>query len=221
MHCQSYPGFIFTEQATAYEGCFCCNDLNEVSPVVTEWSLYIPGGSADVTGDPHITTLDGKHYTLLKQGTFSLWHFAGLKTDFHSKEAGTKTVPVEWHVYAHYSGRQSFTKGLLLLDNSGGSTRQVLEITSQNCEWRARKGNEPWQPIQKAELITVPNGKDYVTGFNVSDCSQWSQFSKPSPVQHEHQKWQKGHCHHEPELQTRSQYQPQDGHDKQHGPSVC
>lgn len=32
---------------------------------------------ADLIGDPHIDTLKGEHYLLLKQGTFSLWHLSG------------------------------------------------------------------------------------------------------------------------------------------------
>lgn len=28
-------------------------------------------------GDPHIDTFDGQHYLLLKQGSFSFWHFSG------------------------------------------------------------------------------------------------------------------------------------------------
>ena len=30
-----------------------------------------------VTGDPHVDTFDGQHYLLLKQGSFSFWHFSG------------------------------------------------------------------------------------------------------------------------------------------------
>ena len=121
------------------------------------------------TGDPHITTLDGRHYTLLSQGTFSLWHFSGLETDLHSEEvAGTRKTHVDWQVYAHYSGQQSFTKGLLLIDKSGGSIRQVLEITSQDCKWKARKGSEDWKVVDNAEHIFVPDSKDYVTGFDLS-----------------------------------------------------
>ena len=124
------------------------------------------GDPISVVGDPHITTLDGKHYTLLSQGTFSLWHFSGLEAELHS-EVGTKKLPIDWQVYVHYSGHQSFTKGLLLIDKSGGSIRQVLEITSQDCRWKARKGNGDWRVVDNAELISIPDGKDYVTGFDL------------------------------------------------------
>ena len=33
--------------------------------------------AAQAEGDPHIDTFDGQHYTLLKQGSFSFWHFSG------------------------------------------------------------------------------------------------------------------------------------------------
>ena len=35
------------------------------------------GTQATVVGDPHIKTLDGRHYTLMSQGTFSLWRCHG------------------------------------------------------------------------------------------------------------------------------------------------
>eukprot|EP00435_Cladocopium_sp_Y103_P006391 s712_g2.t1 len=38
---------------------------------------------AGVEGDPHVRTLDGNHYLLLNQGTFSLWRFSGPQTQFH------------------------------------------------------------------------------------------------------------------------------------------
>jgi len=42
----------------------------------------------------------------------------------------------------------------------------VLEITSQDCKWKARKGNGDWKVIDNAEL-SIPDGKDYVTGFDL------------------------------------------------------
>ena len=111
---------------------------------------------------PHITTLDGKHYTFLSQGT-SLWRFSGLETS----ENGTKKLPIDWQIYVHYSGHQSFTKGLLLIDKSGGFIRQVLEITSQDCKWKAQKGNGDWKVVDNANL-SITDGNDYVTGFDLS-----------------------------------------------------
>ena len=74
-------------------------------------------------GDPHIHTLDGSHYTLLREGSFLLWRF------------GLPQPHVEWQIFAHYAGRQSFTKGLLLVDTSG-SEPSSMEITSERCEWQ-------------------------------------------------------------------------------------
>lgn len=37
---------------------------------------------SNVVGDPHIKTLDGIRYTLLSQGTFSLWHFSGVEAEW-------------------------------------------------------------------------------------------------------------------------------------------
>ena len=123
-----FPGFIFSVDDNGATGCRCCRDVTVDEESVirsgnTNWKMYAFGASASAMGDPHITTLDGKHYTLLSQGTFSLWHFSGLETELHL-EFGTKKLPIDWQVYVHYSGHQSFTKGLLLIDKSGGSIRQ-------------------------------------------------------------------------------------------------
>eukprot|EP00438_Fugacium_kawagutii_P028965 Skav210526 [mRNA] locus=scaffold3045:235245:236519:+ [translate_table: standard] len=172
------PGFIWSTRLQ--KDCRCCFNFEEV-PDGNGWYLFGPPRPADVEGDPHITTLDGKHYTLLQQGSFSLWHLSGLETNFPSGKF-TQTFPIDWQIFTHYSGHQSFTKGLLLVDKSGGSMRQVLEMTSQDCRWKARKGNEDWKAVNKAELIFVPNGPDYVTGFNLSSTSGESGDKFPNRV---------------------------------------
>ena len=48
----------------------------------------VPAGQVD--NDPHVHTLKGAHYTLLKSGNFLAWSF--------SKD------PVDWHLLAAYSG---------------------------------------------------------------------------------------------------------------------
>jgi len=74
-------------------------------------------------------------------------------------------VPVDWQIYTRYSGHPAFTKGLLLVDNSGGKKRQALEITAQDCQWRAQKGDQEWTLVKDGESLSVPDGNDYVTGF--------------------------------------------------------
>ena len=76
------------------------------------------------------------------------------KTSCSSKRASTSgslILEVDWQVYAHYSGHQSYTKALLLLDKSGGSVRRSLEITSKDS-WRHRSQHEdPLHRIVQAE----------------------------------------------------------------------
>lgn len=156
--------------------CFCCEDT-ALSPEMMPgdyhwWNMYqfrqTKQISAEAIGDPHIKTLDGRSYTLLSQGTFLLWHLA-METElpFSGGESEVKT-PVEWQIYAHYSGHQSFTKGLLLVDISGGS-HKMLEITSQKCEWRARKGHQEWIAVKSSdsELISLDAAGNDVTTFNL------------------------------------------------------
>ena len=73
----------------------------------------------------------------------------------------------DWEVFAHYSGHQSFTKGLLLVDNSGGPQRQALEITARDCQWRKRKGQE-WIAVQNGDSLSVREGQNYVSSFVVA-----------------------------------------------------
>lgn len=113
-------------------------------------------------------TLDGRSYTLLSQGTFLLWRLSGMETELQSAGGVKKTV--DWHLYAHYSGHQSFTKGLLLVDMFGGSVQQVLEITAQKCEWRTRKAHQAWTAVNSSEpsdLISVDAEGNDVTTFNL------------------------------------------------------
>jgi len=152
--------------------CRCCNGPAKKAyefpeeGVAQTWTITpFPAGAQ---GDPHITTLDGRHYTLMKQGIFSLWHLSGLSTQFRSENGEVKTVPVDWQIYTRYSGQQAFTKGLLLVDKSGGSVRQVMEMTSQDCQWRARKADTEWTMVKDDEVISVPDSQDYVTGFQVT-----------------------------------------------------
>ena len=75
--------------------------------------------TAHATGDPQLSTFDGRHYLLLRQGSFLLWRF--------------NMAPVDWQLLAHYSGHASYTKGLLLLDSA-----QAMQVTSKDCQWQKR-----------------------------------------------------------------------------------
>jgi len=184
--CRDFCGCNFYVDSGINE-CYCCSEpLQSIETPTPTLTLYVrKDGSCPsevttteapdtppgfVVGDPHIQTLDGVRYILLKQGTFSLWHLSGLKTRFHSTHNGImQTVPVDWHVYAHYSGDKSFTKALLLVDKTGGSLRQVLEVTSNDCIWKGRTADTPWKVINGNQLIHKPeeNGL-YLSGFNVT-----------------------------------------------------
>eukprot|EP00435_Cladocopium_sp_Y103_P039466 s320_g10.t1 len=158
-----------SERRNILDSCRCCegDGIISVSGVSTE-SYEIRDPPANAVGDPHITTLDGHHYTLMQQGIFSLWHLSGLETQFYSENGLAKTVPVDWQIYTRYAGHQAFTKGLLLVDKTGGGVRQVMEMTSQDCQWRARKADGDWTEVKDDEEISVPDGQDYVTGFRVT-----------------------------------------------------
>jgi hypothetical protein len=101
--------------------------------------LINPSLVSGVLGDPHIHTLDGSHYTLLPEGSFLLWHF------------GVPQPHVEWQIFAHYAGRQSFTKGLSLVDTSS-SEPSSMDITSERCEWQTQSNSKKWSSVNS----TVP-----------------------------------------------------------------
>ena len=104
-----------------------------------------PPGGAD--GDPHIHTMKGDSYTLIKQGNFLAFSFKGKEAlvappghsgDGASVPSVPHSVPVDFELFAHYSnGRKSFTRGLLLLDHQN---HQAMEMTSEDCRWRVRAG---------------------------------------------------------------------------------
>lgn len=56
------------------DGCGSCGCQLPTAPAAASTNNAI---TANVAGDPHITTLDGKHYTLLQQGSFLMWAFSG------------------------------------------------------------------------------------------------------------------------------------------------
>ncbi|CAK9095676.1 unnamed protein product [Durusdinium trenchii] len=96
---------------------------------LTRRSCYCKDPSGGGSGDPHIQSLRGAHYSLLKEGTFLAWSFS--------------KAPVEWQLYAHYAGSTFTTQGLLLLDKSLG---RRMEMTAEDCQWRSHHG-EKWHAV--------------------------------------------------------------------------
>ncbi|CAL1134310.1 unnamed protein product [Cladocopium goreaui] len=134
------------------------------------------GTQAVVVGDPHIKTLDGRHYIMMSQGTFSIWRYSGVKADVPKFQSESSTsIDVDWQVYAHYSSQQSYTRGLLLLDKSGGSLHQSLEITSVDCKWRA-KGPTGWSPVGKKEMAALEQ-IPFATGFEFHSKNKTNRVS--------------------------------------------
>eukprot|EP00438_Fugacium_kawagutii_P009998 Skav223125 [mRNA] locus=scaffold470:32210:33745:+ [translate_table: standard] len=124
--------------------------------------------SAEVEGDPHIDTFDNQNYLLLKQGTFSLWSYSGTDAKILSANHLEKKLPVDFQLYAHYSGHASYTKGLMLVDNSGGAWKRVLEITSQDCKWRTKAGDSSWSTVDEPQMLSLPDANgDEMTAFKM------------------------------------------------------
>lgn len=147
--------------------CGCPAVLPAVAPAVASQ----PAATANVVGDPHITTLDGKHYTLLQQGSFLMWAFSGYETNVPSVKHGMKKVPVDFEIFTHYSGSTSFTKAILLVDKSNGlkTPRQALELTSLDCTWRAKKPS--WHDVGTEFLKLTDADGDALGAFNVSNSA--------------------------------------------------
>ena len=121
-------------------------------------------GAASLVGDPHVRTQDHTHYTVLNEGNFLAWRFNSDST--FTGKSGPKKVEVDWRIYAHYSAhRRSWTRGLLLVDQSMGSYRQSFEFTSEECKLRKHVGDE-WKVMEASELLQVSEAGDFVTGFN-------------------------------------------------------
>ena len=124
--------------------------------------LINPSVLAGIHGDPHIHTLDGGHYTLLREGSFLLWHF------------GAPQPHVEWQIFAHYAGRQSFTKGLLLVDTSG-SKPSSMEITSERCEWQTQGNSKKWSRVNSTipeVLLSGPSSRMKLLGNQRKDTKK-------------------------------------------------
>ena len=143
------PSFVFDAHGTKVKE-------NEFDPNPRKSSFGVINPSrfqamGDITGDPHIHTLDGDHYTLLQEGSFLAWHF------------GLPQPHVEWQIFAHYAGRQSFTKGLLLIDTSG-SEPSSMEITSERCEWQTKSNSKEWSSEVPEVLLSGTSSRMQLVG---------------------------------------------------------
>lgn len=80
-----------------------------------------------------------------------------------------KKLPVDFSIYAHYSGHASFTKGLLLVDTSGTHIpKQTLEITADTCQWRSKGPGTSWKAVDAPQLLSRPDRHgDKMTAFKV------------------------------------------------------
>jgi len=143
------PSFIFDTHGNQV-----ASSQFDPDPRKTTFGVVNPTRFADmavVVGDPHIQNLGGGHYMLLKEGSFSVWHFS------------LPQPHVEWQIFAHYSGHQSFTKGLLLVDASG-SEPSSLEITSERCEWQTNSNSKEWSSEVPEVLPSGPSSRMRLIG---------------------------------------------------------
>ena len=127
------------------------------------------GGS--VWGDPHIYTLDGEKFDLYESGTYTVFQYSGQKLQAKHKGAkGPKAkghAMVDWKLYSHYGGPLWTAQGLLLLDHSMGRFRQALELSSKDCQWRSKTGEDGhWEVLKRhGHSLSLLEDEEYVTSF--------------------------------------------------------
>lgn len=161
------------------EQCHCRGSSSETTSSTSTPRTQTPApevstsSSGQIIGDPHIDTFDGQHYLLLKQGSFSFWRFSGSDAEIFSAKnhALLKKLPVDFKLYAHYSGHTSYTKGLLLVDSSGATSPQrALELTSEDCLWRTKTKDTEWSAVEKPQLLSLPDADgDEMTAFRMTE----------------------------------------------------
>lgn len=94
----------------------------------------------------------------MQQGNFLLWGFSGYETEVPVNGAAKK-VPVDFQIFTHYAGHASFTKGLLLVDQSKKPS-QALEMTTKDCLWH--HWDTTWRPVESGLLkMTDPEGVQF------------------------------------------------------------
>ena len=96
------------------------------------------------------------------------WHFSGVEAEMLTGQKFLKKVPVDFKIYTHYSGHESYTKGLLLLDSSGHHQRS-LELTSESCRWHTKTTPEQsWRVVEGPEVLSSPDiDGDEMTAFKL------------------------------------------------------
>lgn len=132
---------------------------------LVDFKLYIPAydplnppTDGGVQGDPHVHSLRGAHYTLLKEGIFTAWNFT----------KSTTTEKVNWQLLAAYLGRQFTIQGLLLMNKNSGET---MEIMAQDCAWRV-KHHDAWSKASDVQAELKKSAKDGATNFDIKDVKE-------------------------------------------------
>lgn len=57
-------------------------------------------------------------------------------------------------IFAHYSGHNSYLNGLLVVNSDEGRQPTALEMTSEDCRWRARIGSD-WHYVDGPEHLSA------------------------------------------------------------------
>jgi len=92
-------------------------------------------------GDPHIHSLRGAHYTLLSQGNFVAWSYSKQTGGFEAK------------LFASYAGPRFTTQALALKTTGSKESEEMLEITAQDCQWRARSpDSDTWFEAESKDV---------------------------------------------------------------------
>eukprot|EP00435_Cladocopium_sp_Y103_P052314 s1908_g16.t1 len=137
--CDEAPMFQMSERSWAPKGPSLQVEVQDSPAVVAE------GGGQG----PHIHTFHAEHYVLQNQGSFSFWHVSG-----NAEES--KTLPVNVQIFAHYSGHNSYLKGLLVVNShEQGEEPGALEMTSEDCRWRARNAGGGWHEVDGPEHLSA------------------------------------------------------------------
>ena len=88
---------------------------------------------------------------------------------------------MDWQIYTRYSGHQSFTKGLLLVDQSAKRFRRALEITAKDVLGMHPRGRQGmispllWGPQENAVLLLF-DASHYFWDSRIDDCFEGFNF---------------------------------------------